>query len=341
MSAEFSKILAVRLAVISILTFAFFILPFSAFAVGQPLGFIEARSQSPLQQLRFGPIHHLPWVLPDKSHTFSISHNWKNMWLDKSGAYHIDAEIQELIAQYRIGLGGGIEIGAELPVRYVSGGILDGLIEDFHKSFGIDNAGRDKYPRNSFAFAINNGAGVDGWSATGAEQEGWNLGNAILEVSADLGSITGDQFPAILTFEMKLPTGTRTEFFGSQKIDYSLSLSTAARTGSLHWYFGSAVTHYGDYEMIDIELRRWHFSNLIGMEYTTHGGTQAWIVQLLAETGVARDFYQFSDATYEMMFGHKRRLSDKVTLEVGILENVLAFDNSPDIGLHTAVTFQL
>lgn len=339
MLVSFSKSLAIRSATVLILTLGLDLASTSAIASEQPFGFIENRSQSPLQQLRFGPIHHLPWILPNNSYSFSLRHNWTNMWLDKADAYHIDAEIHELNARYRVGLGHGFEIGAEFPMRYVSGGMLDGMIESFHRSFGIGNAGRDSYPRDDFAFMVKNGVGEGGWSEMETEPTGWKLGNATVALSADLGRFIPERFMGVITFEIKLPTGARIEFFGRQKIDLSLSLSTATRTGPLHWYLSSAVTYFGDDEMIDIELRRWHFSNLIGLEYTAGNGAYAWTVQLLAENGVARDFYKFSDASYEMMFGHKRHLSERLTLEVGFIENVLAFDNSPDVGFHTAVTY--
>jgi len=67
----------------------------------------------------------------------------------------------------------------------------------------------------------------------------------------------------------------------------------------------------------------------------------AWTAQILAESGVARDFHQFSDATYEVMLGYRRHLSPGVSMDIGILENILAFDNSPDIGFHTALTCNL
>ena len=101
----------------------------------RPFGFMETRSQSPLQQLRCGPLHHVPWVLATGTYSLSIRHNWKNMWLHRDGVCRIDAEVQEIVSRFRLGLGRGFEIAGELPVRFVSGGVLDGVIEGFHSSF--------------------------------------------------------------------------------------------------------------------------------------------------------------------------------------------------------------
>ena len=310
-------------------------------AADEPFGFMEIRSQSPLQQLRCGPIHHVPWVLPAETFTLGVRHVWKNMWLYQHDAYRIDAEVHEVNTQLCVGLGRGLEIAGELPLRFVSGGVLDGLIEGFHGSFNLDNAGRDDFPRDDFAFDIRNGSGENDWSHAGTEQIGWNLGNATLALSLDLGKITSMRPSLVISLGLKLPTGTRTEFFGGQSIDFGLSMSTGVETGPVHWYLSSAVSYYGDEEMIGITLRQLHISGLVGLEYMRGHSAHAWTAQILMESGIARDFYQFSDATYEVMFGYRRRLSPRISMDIGILENILAFDNSPDMGFHMALTCSL
>ncbi len=303
-----------------------------------PFGFMETRSQSPLQQLRCGPLHHVPWVLPAKNNSLSIRHNWKNLWLYRDDICLIDAEVQEVVTRLRIGLGAGFEIAGELPVRFVSGGMLDGMIEDFHNSFGLSNAGRDQFPRNNFIFMIHRGGDEDSWYYAGADQTGWNLGNATFALSTDIGRIISIEPRLVMTVGVKIPTGTR-RFFGSQSLDLALSLSSGINFGSFHWYVSSAVSHYGDEEMIGISLRQWHLSTLVSLEYRRPDADHAWVAQILCESGVTEDNYPFSNATYEVMFGYKYRLWQSVVMEFSILENVLTFDNSPDFGLHTALTY--
>jgi hypothetical protein len=137
---------------------------------------------------------------------------------------------------------------------------------------------------------------------------------------------------------VKSPTGSRTEYFGNQGVDFGLGATALISTGNFHWYLSPGVSYYSDREMIGVILRQWHLSGLLGLEYNTGRSDHAWTLQLLAESGIARDFYQFSTATYEVMFGYRRRLSANASLEIGLLENILAFDNSPDFGFHTAVT---
>jgi len=308
-------------------------------AADENFGFMEIRSQSPLQQLRCGPIHHVPWILPGNTYILRVSHNWKNIWLYREEAYRIDAEIHEINSLVRFGLGGGFEITGELPVRFTSGGILDALIEGFHNFLNLSNAERDKFSRDDFAFEIHNGASDDGWSYAGASQTGWNLGNTTIAFSCDLGRILSINSDLIVTLGLKLPTSTRTDFFGNQSVDPGLSVSTGITTGPLHWYFSSAVNHYGDKQMVGIRLHQWHLSSLVGLEYKNKHNNHAWTAQLLTENGVAHNLYEFSESTYEVIIGYRRQLSEKVSLDIGFLENMFVFDNSPDIGFHTAFTY--
>lgn len=302
-----------------------------------PFGFIALRSQSPLQQLRFGLQHHRPWVTPDNELGLYFEHTWKNMWLYDPDRYRIDAEVHALSLRGCYGLGAGVEVALEIPVRYVSGGILDGPIEEFHDLFGIGNAGRDEFPRNIFGFDINPTGEPDDWRRAGAEQIGWQLGNAVLAASWELPVDSLRQSRAVITANVKVPTGTRRVYFGTQSVDVGLSLCVGHTFGPLHLYVSPGAVYYGQREVIGVRLYQWHFSGLVAAEYHCPGSRHSWIVQTLVESGIAEDFAQFSDNTYELVLGYKCRLNEDTILEIGFLENLFFFNNSPDFGLHLGV----
>ncbi len=304
---------------------------------GHPLGFLALRSQSPLQQVRFGMQHHVPWVSPGGTYKVYFEHNWKNVWMYKKQFYRIDAEIHELSVRTCIGVGHRLELSMELPFRYVSGGVLDNLIEGFHRTFGLGNQGRNEYPQNQFAFEINPEGTENGWEYAGKEQLGWHLGNIIVAGSYSLFSDRNRKTGVTVTTNVKLPTGTRNEFFGGQSVDVGLSVSWYKGMGQLYWYVSPGIVYYGDGEMIGVVLRQWHFSGLAAVEYHADNSRHSWILQLLMESGIAKEFSQFTNNTYELIFAYKRRLSPSLVFEVGFLENLFFYDNSPDIGLHLGI----
>ena len=50
--------------------------------------------------------------------------------------------------------------------------------------------------------------------------------------------------------------------------------------------------------------------------------------------GLIADFGPFSDTSEEVTVGYKWELRQKGILETGLIENIGAFDNSPDFGFH-------
>lgn len=301
------------------------------------LGFVPYRSESPLQQLRFGMQHRPPWVLAKGQTALYFEESWKNMWMQQANEYLMDAEVHTLSFGIYRGLGEGIEVSAELPVRYISGGFMDGLIEWFHNAFGLPSEGRDKYPRNRMVFAVNLTGKDNGWISAGASQRGWNLGNLVVGLSFRIGAFKRLGMDAIGTLNVKLPTGTRTEFFGGQAADYGLAFSLGKKLGRFHVYGCAGLVLYGQDSMIGIELNRWHRSGLLAIEYHPPKSRHSAVFEVLTENGVAKDFSEFRHGTYEVVMGYKWLASKRTLFEFGLLENMFFHDNSPDFGVHIGI----
>ncbi|NOY76299.1 MAG: DUF3187 family protein [Calditrichaeota bacterium] len=302
------------------------------------LGFFPLRSQSPIQQLRFGIQHHPPWTLDQGNWALQLQHTWKNMWLYDERRFLMDGEIHETVFRAAYGVTSRFEVMVEWPVRYLSGGVLDGAIEGFHRMMGLGQAGRDKFPRNRFVVEMivpgENGEKVVNRSS----DSGWQLGNLVLSVTRSLLSDTSRAFQAVITGNLKFPTATTTEMFGSQKLDVGLSLGSGYRWRALRLYYNAGILYFGDKAVMGLALRQWRFSSLFAVEYHPNKSRHSWVVQGLVESGVAKHYGQFSDRTSEVVFGYKRRVKKDWTVEAGFLENLFYFDNSPDVALHVAVT---
>lgn len=301
---------------------------------GNQLGIVSLPSQSPLQQLRFGLIHHDPWIEESGSFSIYFQHTWKNIWLCDPDYFVVDGEVHEFAFRGVYGLGHGLEIAADVPVRYISGGIMDRVIEGFHNFMSIGNARRDEYPRNSVSFALNP-HGRDGeWQIPDRDPKGWVLGNTVVSLTAAIPQGDNQRIRASASLNVKIPNGSQTEFFGGQSVDFGMSGTVSWQTGRFALYASPGVVYYSNRMVLGVELHRYHFSGLAAIEYHSPGSPHAFILQTLMESSIAVDYRSFSDNTYELLFGYKRRLSEKTLMEVGFLENLFFFDNSPDFGLH-------
>ncbi len=300
-------------------------------------GFFSLRSQSPIQQLRVGIQHHPPWTVPEGRWAIHFQYTWKNMWLYEENLFRVDGEVHEWVLRGAYGITDRLEVMAEIPVRYLTGGILDGLIEGFHDTFGYVQAGREKFPRDQFAVDIyvpQTGTRIN----LGASEAGWQLGNLVFSATYAITRSRKQKFRAVLTGNIKFPTATTQHLFGSQNIDLGLSLGTGYSWSPLHIYYNAGFLYYGDKEIMGIELRQWHLSMLLAFEFRKKGSRHSWIFQGLVESGVAVDYDEFAKRTSEILLGYKHYYSSGWTFGIGILENIFYYDNSPDVALHLELT---
>jgi len=340
MKVDFNRIkfkIAAWIILIFIVTIA---VPESCYCQVYPdhgFGFIPLRSQSPIQQLRFGIQHHPPWTVPEGTWSFQLQHTWKNVWLHHSGLFRFDGEIHETVLRSSYGINNRLEMMVEFPVRYLSGGILDGFIEGFHRTFGFGQAARDQFPRDQFVVEIYHPDPNGQTYRLASAEAGWQVGNVVTSLTYLLVNNKQNSFRAVVTGNLKLPTGSRTELFGSQGVDFGLSLGTGFNYGNIYPYLNCGLVYYSDDSVLGIKLRQWHATMLIAFEYHQNGSNHSWILQGLVESGVAEKFDQFSQRTSELLIGYKHRYQSGVVLEIGILENLFYYDNSPDVALHVGL----
>jgi hypothetical protein len=282
--------------------------------------------------------HHPPRTVPRGTWALQLQHTWKNLWLYDEQRFLIDGEIHETVLRGAYGVTERFEMMIEIPARYLSGGVLDGLIEGFHRMMGLGQAGRDKFPRNRFAVEITtpgkNGSDIQIQSS----DAGWQVGNIVMSSTYSLIRDIDHKFSAVVTGDIKFPTATTTEMFGSQKMDFGISFGAGYNMHPFHLYYNAGLLYFGDGTIMGLELRQWRFSSLLALEYHPVKSRHSWVIQGLVESGVAENYGQFSKRTSEMLFGYKRLYASDWLLEVGFLENLFYFDNSPDIALHVAVT---
>jgi len=82
-----------------------------------------------------------------------------------------------------------------------------------------------------------------------------------------------------------------------------------------------------------LELHKEEWAGLAGFEYQ-YTPKLSLIAQYLGSSPVAKDFFAFSDPTHEVSVGFKWRITRDTTVEFAVVENILIFNNSADIGVH-------
>ncbi len=297
------------------------------------LGPLLVQSHAFFQLLRLGMS---PWMAPPLDPgTFELqsSVTWVNLWGWKPGRYLVDGEVARVSWAFCYGVSRRLQVRFEVPFTLRTGGLLDKPIEGFHDTFGYVQAGRDVFPRNRFRVVFYPPGGGD----VRLDDSDTGLDAGDLTLAARWAVFEGTAWlPAVgLCQSLKIPAG-QNEGGG---VDGALGLSLSKRIWKGYAYFGLQYTRFGASEILGVSMRPEQWSFLFCLEAPLSERFSL-LVQDLTQTGAARNFYAFSRATHEVAAGFKYRFRPGALLEFGIIENLVNYDNSPDIGVHVGLSWR-
>jgi len=201
----------------------------SAILCGGPLlpsvadaGPFLTRNQNPLLAL-YGLPSPLPARLADAgSGRVAGLINWGNSAKLENASdptFTLDAEVVEFRLDVEYALSPTISLRAELPWRQVSGGSLDGFIDDWHHIFGLPTGSRERLPQDQFLIDYS----VGGESLLHLDQDTSGIGDVPLEAGYQLHASDKGSLAAWLS--VKAPVGDVDSLTGSGATDVALSLA--------------------------------------------------------------------------------------------------------------------
>ncbi len=304
-------------------------------AVG--LGPLRLRAQSPLAILRLSPTPETPATIREGQWQLGVLTAWDNYFDVDPKRYTIDAEMLRFTLSGAYGVTSRLEVRAALPLSYRGGGILDRFIENFEGLLKVPNEQRKQAPRNRYLVLIR-GSGGQVFERSGGDA-GWGIEDATAGVRYQLARGTAATPAVTASFTLKFPTGRTASLFSSGGYDVAGGLSAGQRVGRFNLYASVVAMHYATTEMAGVRLTPTQLSYFAGLEYRASART-SWLVQALVTSPGAEEFGDFSKNTYEITVGLKHLLGPRVLLEASVLENLLIFDNSPDVGFHLGLVWR-
>jgi hypothetical protein len=193
------------------------------------------RNQNPLT-LPFGLPKPLPARLPSAgSGRFTVDVNWSNSAvLESSDDYDFTMDAESLEARLRLEHAVGSQWAAmiELPWRNLSGGSLDGFIENWHDLFGLPQGPRRKMPKDRLLIDYQQ----DGETLLQVDDGGSGIADIPIGVGYQAHASEERAVSAWLT--VKLPAGDSDDLLGSGATDFALSVAGETRLAEQWLLFG-------------------------------------------------------------------------------------------------------
>lgn len=259
-----------------------------------------------------------------------------NVWLRREHTYLIDGEW--LVADLTLthALSDNFRLSAGFPIVGRFGGFGDGAIEWFHRTVGVGNADREKFPRNQFHLRM---VGPNGRIVEDHE-DSWGIGDIPFYGTVIIRPHRGSGPVLFANLGFTVPTGDEGRLEGLGRLLWGGSALAFQRLGRSAWvaYGGASFSYAQSRKLADIELRSEEFGFLAGLRFEISPRT-ALLVQYLGTSPVAHSYYSFSDFTHEVNAGVKHRISERLIVEAAVVENIFRFSNSADVGIHAAVAW--
>ena len=267
-------------------------------------------------------------VLSDGQQQWRAALDWTNEFVSEQTADESileDGETQRYSLGWRRGFGSGLELNAELPLLITGGGILDGVIQNWHNLFNLPDGGRDTVPNDQYHYQyIRNG-------------------NTLLDVdtaTVGLGDITlGGGWQALsglaVRAMIKLPTGDAGRLLGGNPggalwADYNLFPQSPRWSG----FLSAGASMNGSSDTLGAEQHPVVAFGGTGVGYRL---TSRWLalVQLYGHSKLYRDsdVDPFRKEGLQLTFGGRYELSNSNSITFGVQEDLVT-DSSPDVSFH-------
>lgn len=296
------------------------------------LGPLTIRSLSPAQALRLAPIPRSPYGLPQGQTEFQFNVAAASIFIENKGRYLMDFHFTDNRLAINHGFSDNWSVEISFNDRRIVNAHLDQITKEFHDLIGISQNGRELVEKNDTRISIpeyniNLGKEIKGeFSQT--------IGMSIQKVLVDKSI----NWPAIaVNLNMSYETLSK-GMIEQGSFDYGLQFSLAQKRDNGYAYGNISFTHFGSNSSLGVPLKDQQVSGMFGYEFTVNAH-QAFIVQYLYSQGVVENLGALEDVSHEIHLGYKWR-TESFLWEAGLVENIVNFDNSPDVAFTFGVTYK-
>jgi len=265
----------------------------------------------------------------------SLAVDYSSVYVDESGPQYrflMDMEIAVVGLSFAYGLTSRAAIRLDMPLVNMSGGFLDGFLENYHDLLGVGNYGRENRPRDSFAYRVDKGgsAWIEG------DAGGLRLADVTLSGQWLLFSSSGAAaLHASLLTSLKLPAGEPRHGYGSGRLDAGLFLPAQYESGPWSFFTMPGFIWHGDPDSRGADVAaRSSITLFIGAAYAYNDRWQ-WLAQLnyfsspVERTGIAL----LDDGAFELALGFRTALNPNWQVEFVFSEDIFT-RAAPDFTIH-------
>lgn len=333
---------------------------YPAFSQSPATGPFMQRDQFPVRMLFLGlrpeagdllPLRSMQWAVQfDYANTFAstfpvgdrlIADDYYRAAPADEYRLFVDTESLRLSVDLDWRIASRLQVGATMPFLKHGGGFLDGVIEEFHGAFNLSNGGREWAPRNDYGVFVVRDRRF--WIRS-VESAAFRPGDLVLRMKTPL-NLGREGFDLAFAGAVKLPTGNLETMTGSGGWDFQAALFATWRPG---WSKRDMVIHgnlahsrLGRATMGEGFPLRSITTLVLAFEYRTTDRLAA-LLQTLVNIGPfpGSRLGPLNRTAIEATAGVRYAMSESLSLDIGLTENLSQYQNTPDVGLHVGIVWR-
>lgn len=245
----------------------------------------------------------------------------------------LDGETSAFALGWRVGVGSGVEVTGRIPVLIVGGGFMDHFVEEWHKTFGLPDGGRNLAPHNERLYRYTrNGATL--------LNEAGGSGTTLGDIQLGLGWQVAPG--ATLRGMVKLPTGRESHLTGGNWggalwSDFALPF---AQGSSFDGFASLGATVAQRSDVLPDQQRRAALFGGAGLGYRLTPALEL-RSQVYAHTALYRDsnLDGLRKPGLQLTLGGSYQANAKLRFDVFFQEDAVT-NSSPDFSLHLGASWR-
>jgi hypothetical protein len=248
-------------------------------------------------------------------------------------AFLVDGESATLDVEWRRGVRPGLDLGLRLALHARGGGALDGLIDAFHRVFaftGMDDGDRPAFRADAFRVV---GRREDG-QAFAWTRRGVGLGALELQARRRLGAGSPRSATALVA-RVALPGGTHAFRAGGVAAGVQL-VATRPLGARAFAHVGLGASAGGAARLDGVGYTRARGALFAALERRV-GGRVSLLLQSDVATRLVRGVERYPGRHWLAHAGAVIDLGPRAALELGLTENLIDQQSTPDLGVHAAL----
>lgn len=247
-------------------------------------------------------------------------------------AFYFDGSISVLNLSWHYGVSDAIAVYGVVPVHRYHGGSLDAAIESFHAKAGFSDFGRDLVARDQFQgfFKVGNSE-----TLLAEAPRGTGFADPVLGVRHR--GLRAGAWDVVLELAAKLPLGARDPLFSSGHTDVGAQLSLQRQWADHGLYFSVSHVRFGGSDSFGNAVNRDIPSVTMAWETRVGRNTSAILQATAARSVFSGDTDPELSANQYQMSAGVRHVSGPTHYTFALTENLVNFNNTPDIGFHIGV----